>query len=257
MNEQTPYSPYLVRFVNEEEQSILSDSLSYKVDCEKIKKVYEEIVNWHKDRLSETKAEKKAEIIALDRIREALRFMSFTLADNANHRQAKACAYLNNIYRTKYWLIKRNIQMFLVTKILCLSTGYLEKPSRIIITALGACLLFAIFFGCISIAIPGYTAIRLNSIADSNCLIKPYHYVYFSAVTLTTLGYGDFSPNHSPSHPIANFLTVLLCSLEAVLGYVILGLGVATLMRCFDSHPFADMAAWMRAYKKRLNKTTH
>ncbi len=58
-----------------------------------------------------------------------------------------------------------------------------------------------------------YNALTLS---DGKTLLSFYESIYFSAVTITTLGYGDISPNNSISQ--------LTSASEAVLGIVIIGL---------------------------------
>ncbi len=66
-------------------------------------------------------------------------------------------------------------------------TGYGEKPLRTIATAIFIIFAFALTFAAFD-AIQGHDS-------DGNELsMKPYEYLYFSMVTFTTLGYGDYSP---------------------------------------------------------------
>ncbi|MBU3013187.1 potassium channel family protein [Poseidonibacter lekithochrous] len=58
-----------------------------------------------------------------------------------------------------------------------------------------------------------YNTLTLN---DGKTLLNFYQSIYFSAVTITTLGYGDISPN--------NAISQLTSASEAVLGIVLIGL---------------------------------
>ena len=71
-----------------------------------------------------------------------------------------------------------------------------------------------IMFALIYLAAGKYTEIP----ADVKVVSQPSEALYFSIVTFTTLGYGDFQP--APS-------VRLLASLQAVLGYIALGFGIA------------------------------
>jgi len=53
---------------------------------------------------------------------------------------------------------------------------------------------------------------------DSSPSIEWYHYIYFSGLTLTTLGYGDLHPTDAPR--------CIIAIIQAILGYLVLGLGV-------------------------------
>ena len=52
--------------------------------------------------------------------------------------------------------------------------------------------------------------------------VRWFHYPYFSAVTLTTLGYGDIHP--------CNTFTMAVAAVQAFTGYLLLGLAVSTVV---------------------------
>ncbi len=87
-------------------------------------------------------------------------------------------------------------------------------------------LLWALFYGIIAATIPGsFTGIERFSMAESGAQMD---FIYFSFVTLTTLGYGDISP----VAPIAKTLAWL----EAVFGQLFLAVTIARLVSLEIAH---------------------
>lgn len=68
-----------------------------------------------------------------------------------------------------------------------------------------------------------YKYLGLRSTYSGSIVHDPITSIYFSVITLTTLGYGDYVP--------VNTYCRLAASAEALWGYVLLGLFVATLTR--------------------------
>jgi hypothetical protein len=104
----------------------------------------------------------------------------------------------------------------LVMSVLC---GYGEKPSRIILSSLVAVLLYAAFY------------LALNAVESSrfpSYVMRPADYLYYSTVTFTTVGYGDFVPR---GHPIFK----LLAASEAFIGVFLTGLFIFTLARKYTA----------------------
>lgn len=100
--------------------------------------------------------------------------------------------------------------------ILC---GYGEKPYRIILSALSCILGFAVLyriFGAIE-----YTA-------SPGTQLGWVDYIYYSAITYTTVGYGDFIPKSYPAFR-------MLAATEAFLGIFLAGLFVFTLARKYSA----------------------
>ncbi len=107
--------------------------------------------------------------------------------------------------------------------------GYGEKPHRVIIGAAAIIIVCAFLFMNFGI---GETRFAENNLPTYNIpRILLYHlslrdlanigrYFYFSAVTFTTLGYGDLRPVHPVSH--------LISSIEAFVGMFMMALFVLT-----------------------------
>ncbi len=242
----------IAKFLKGETGQIETSVLEYSVSKGRVK------------RLFRTLKRTRNASLAAEQTSDALRYLSYYLADRANHRQAKAAGYLNNAYRTiyrgsravevlktgKFVKSARMFVLWLLSVIFGLCTGYLEKPFRTVFVMGGSvCLFFATCFLYVAFfSDNGFTSITFTSNNTQPPPIDWYHYFYFSAVTMTTLGYGDIAPNHSWDHLLANRVMLLLCSLEAIFGYVVLGLGVAVGARRLEAHPTAERAQLLRDY---------
>jgi len=258
-SEESEMTESLKVLILREHARILSLPMDYMLDYDEFRKVYKDVLKERCQMLSDSNSGTEsinltAYKAALDDMRKALRFLSYTLADHAIHHQAKRAAFLNNRFREDYWRTTGRTLMWLWTWLSRICTGYLERPIRILLTAIVVSVSFSIIFGLVTTVTRATTGdVDYESISFSEGLdveLQYYHYPYFSTVTLTTLGYGDLKPSHSNEHKVATFLMLLFCSLEAIAGYTILGLGVATMMRRFDGHPTAEISEWMKAYKR-------
>lgn len=104
----------------------------------------------------------------------------------------------------------------LVMNLLC---GYGEKPQRIVLSAL-----FTIFgFAVLYLLING-----VQSSSSPGDALTWADYLYYSTVTFTTVGYGDFTPRPYPFFR-------LLASSEAFLGVFLTGLFIFTLARKYSA----------------------
>jgi hypothetical protein len=97
--------------------------------------------------------------------------------------------------------------------------GYGEKPYRVILSAFLCIMAFAFAYKSLnaieSVAYPGSTPRWLD-------------YIYYSTITYTTVGYGDFIPK-------PHGLFRLLAACEAFLGVFLAGLFVFTLARKYSA----------------------
>ena len=105
-----------------------------------------------------------------------------------------------------------------------LSTGYGEKPYRIIALSSIVILFFAVIFG--SLGLTHFSGSSTDSFSLEHSVIDNllifYNSFYFSVVTFTTLGYGDFTPEG---------IGKILAALEAYMGYFLLALFVITIYK--------------------------
>ena len=86
-------------------------------------------------------------------------------------------------------------------------SSFLKKPFSVLGIYLSVILMFSLFYWLFNIPFNSGSGITQLHFFDS---------LYFSVVTITTLGYGDFSP--------VGGLGKLLTGSEAILGILILGL---------------------------------
>lgn len=81
------------------------------------------------------------------------------------------------------------------SKMMSISTGYGEKPHRIIGFSITFMALWALFFGYIGLRHTSGHFLQYSADAGlGENLNVLYNALYFSVVTFTTLGYGDFTP---------------------------------------------------------------
>lgn len=97
--------------------------------------------------------------------------------------------------------------------------GYGEKPQRIVLSALFTILGFALIYFFLN---------SVESSTDLSYVMNWSDYLYYSTITFTTVGYGDFIPK-----PFSLFR--LLAALEAFLGVFLTGLFIFTLARKYSA----------------------
>ncbi len=136
------------------------------------------------------------------------------------------------------WIQKGNFKKWITSAFSNMIYGYGEKPWNVIKTAVAIILIFALFFSFTGLGNPEIielkgTAIHNNSgnIIDltskgflKNNVIRNFpDSLYFSTITFTTLGYGDFRPLEG--------LGRILAGSEAFLGAIMMALFVYTFAR--------------------------
>ena len=153
------------------------------------------------------------------------------LSAEESYRDLKSYFLANGMYNDASWasfkektmerlIMRKNKDLAylpsLVMNILC---GYGEKPYRIIFSALSTILLYALAY------------FSLNAVECStlqNYSPRWSDYVYYSTITFTTVGYGDFIPK-------PHDLFRLLAASEAFLGVFLTGLFIFTLARKYSA----------------------
>lgn len=173
-------------------------------------------------------------------VEDALRYVVFSLADCALHSQAKNVAMALDIHRMKCDRLLGNRTQYILRLCSCYFTGFTHRPLRLAGFVLAIWLFFVAAYGGISY-FSGKPVIRTQDKTD----VVWYHYPYFSTVTLATLGYGDFSPD--PTHSCAGWVCALV-SLEALAGYVFLGLFITLFIQRAGPHPYARLGSWLDQY---------
>ncbi len=114
---------------------------------------------------------------------------------------------------------KRGDLNYFPSLFMSLVCGYGEKPYRIVLSSLSTIGIFAFLYW------------HFNSVEfaiTKNYLLRWSDYLYYSAITFTTVGYGDFIPN---SHSFSR----LLSALEAFMGVFLTGLFIFTLARKYSA----------------------
>ncbi|MBB1452661.1 two pore domain potassium channel family protein [Pseudoalteromonas sp. SG43-1] len=118
-------------------------------------------------------------------------------------------------------------------------SNYGESPARVASWIVGVILVFALTYYIFDINAPSKASlvctIDATEEALSSCIEHeskeitkqhPLTYVYFSTVTFTTLGYGDYSPLEGISRALASF--------QALLGLILSSLFIVTFVRRFS-----------------------
>ena len=148
-----------------------------------------------------------------------------------SYRQIKQYFMANGKYNDASWasfrektmerrlLWKKRDLNYLPNSIMNLLCGYGEKPYRIILSAFFCILAFAFAYWALN---------AINSPAYPDLKIRWFDYLYYSAITYTTVGYGDFIPK---PHGVFR----LLAACEAFLGVFLTGLFVFTLARKYSA----------------------
>lgn len=104
----------------------------------------------------------------------------------------------------------------LLMNILC---GYGEKPYRIIVSSAVTILAFAVFYFALNAIQYSIASGYLPTLMD---------YLYYSVITFTTVGYGDFIPKAAPLFRMA-------AALESFIGVFLTGLFIFTLARKYSA----------------------
>ncbi len=116
--------------------------------------------------------------------------------------------------------LKRKVDMsYFPSQIMNILCGYGEKPYRIVSSSLLTILLFALAY------------FHFNAIESSTApaySLRWSDYIYYSAITFTTVGYGDFIPK---PHGCLR----LLAASEAFMGVFLTGLFIFTLARKYSA----------------------
>lgn len=107
------------------------------------------------------------------------------------------------------------VTLSLLLLIVALVAGFLRYSSlKSVSLVILVCIPFFVFLFALVYA-------ELGIISSSGAPVSEMDYLYFSIVTFTTLGYGDFQPTEAAR---------LFAAVEALLGYVILGVFVSVLI---------------------------
>jgi hypothetical protein len=114
---------------------------------------------------------------------------------------------------------KKNFLAYSASLVMNLLCGYGEKPQRIIFSSFLVIVLFSLLYGVLDTAI--YADFPRYAMTAGD-------YLYYSIITFTTLGYGDFIPK-------AAFLPRLIAASESFIGAFMIGLFIFTLARRYSA----------------------
>ena len=118
---------------------------------------------------------------------------------------------------TRYLFTCKNVNLYTIYASLC---SYLLMA-----------LLWALLYGLLDMAQPGAFKVPLEIDPEGRManvgIESSFHGIYFSIVTITTLGYGDISPISSEAR--------MLCSAEAFVGQMYIAITIARLVGIYSS----------------------
>ncbi len=208
------------------------DSASWKVIKRQLKQAYGQM----------ELARQGEHLNCLVNLREATRYLKYTLADCARHTQAfKAAAFQNDCSR-KIALHEKHRLRYIGLLLHSLVSKYNTSILHFACTVLIGVLIFALLYLAATL-ITGIPAI----VDSQGNPARLYEYPYFSIVTFTTLGFGDYKPNGSFPQYLAAF--------EALGGYLALGFLVYLFAHLSEIHPYGP-DDWMESYQETLERKT-
>ena len=153
------------------------------------------------------------------------------LSAEESYRDIKQYFLSNGMYNDASWasfkektmellaLKKKGDWNYLPSLLMNLLCGYGEKPYRIILSALLTILTFSFLYSALN---------TVECSGDPSYMLRWYDYIYFSTITFTTVGYGDFVPR-------AQLICRLLSAVEAFSGVFVTGLFIFTLARKYSA----------------------
>jgi hypothetical protein len=188
---------------------------------------------------------------AAELIDRSLRYIAFYLADCGLHSEAMKASVAIHHYRSRLMRLAGRGSQAWATRVLGLAIAVTWDPVKVAAYSLIAYLaLCAVLLGmsCVTGPLTDEAAIICDQPGEPGPELAPpvYKHLYFAAVTLTTLGYGDVRPNLRHWWGV---FPATICALGALTGYVILAAIVAVIMNRSGIHPYARIGDWMRQYE--------
>ncbi|WP_458722945.1 pentapeptide repeat-containing protein [Pseudomonas brenneri] len=127
--------------------------------------------------------------------------------------------YCNRRHNWAAWYEKNGKIKSLLVKLFWMASDYGRSPRQVLMSFLIVCLFYALIYWLIPASTSGDAGNDLTLVQS----------LYFSVVTMTTLGYGDIAANKS------NWLSQALVITHVLFGYVILGALLTVLSNLFTS----------------------
>ena len=143
---------------------------------------------------------------ALQHLEDTLRYLAFFLADSSRHNMAMETGVFLNDVRNKYTSLLKGLKFnraAFVNRLSGFVMGYGFKPLRVVRATVIVWIFFALAIYSIS-----FFSESPSLILKEGEPIEWFHYLYFSGVTLTTLDYGDISPNPQHNQMINSYIVV-------------------------------------------------
>ncbi len=196
-----------------------ADLLGAQLDHAKL-----EGVNWGQQVLQEQQAlaepEGKKRHDLLQQAEEVYRNLR-KVNENQGLFEAAGNFFHREMIMRRYQMPLRSSQR-LISKAVDLFCGYGERPLRVIGFSLGLILTFALLYALAGVQHNGEMVGFRPTQSLSQNLFRLLECIYFSVVTFTTLGYGDFTPHG---------LSRLLAALEAFMGSFTMALFVVVFVK--------------------------
>ncbi|MFK0268311.1 pentapeptide repeat-containing protein [Pseudomonas asiatica] len=127
--------------------------------------------------------------------------------------------YCNRRHNWIAWYAKVGKTKSLLAKLFWTASDYGRSPRRVAVSFLIACIFYSVLYWLIPGSTSGNEGIDLNIVQS----------LYFSIVTMTTLGFGDIAANKS------SWLSQTLIVTHVLFGYMILGALLTVLSNLFTS----------------------
>jgi hypothetical protein len=191
---------------------------------------------------------------AAELVDRSLRYVAFFLADCGMHGEAMKAAVGVHQYRAHLMKSAGYSAQAWATRLTGIAIGVTWDPLKVMAysfsTYLGltaALLLISV----VAYGLTGESAIVVEQPGYDQPNLTPgvYEHLYFAAVTLTTLGYGDVHPNHRHWWGV---FPATVSALGGLAGYVILAGIVAVIMNRSGIHPYARIGTWMEQFEKEV-----
>ena len=149
---------------------------------------------------------------------EAYRSIKQYLLSNGKYNDASWASFMEKTMERALLKQKHNLAYIpsLVMSLLC---GYGEKPHRIILSSSFVIIFFALVYFLLN-------AVHFSS--EAHYAMRPWDYIYYSMITFTTVGYGDFVPRSMTAFR-------LLAACEGFAGVFMGGLFIFTLARRYSA----------------------
>jgi len=138
---------------------------------------------------------------------------------SGRYKDASWASYKEKTMERMYFRKKRNFFAYFASLLMNLLCGYGEKPQRIIFSSIFVIFSYSLIYSILKMVI--YADARHYAVTSGD-------YIYFSIITFTTLGYGDFIPK-------AAFVPRFIAASESFVGAFMIGLFIFTLARRYSA----------------------